>query len=344
MKRALSVLATVVLITMAVTGLFVMQFFHYLDTPVGGDAVVTVTVERGTTLKPLLDDLGTRGVLAKPRWLYYTARFRKTTDIKTGEYDVKANQTPRDILAMFLEGRVKLESFTLAEGLNRWQVRDLLAENRWMSAATFDALCDDSEFLKVHALPGPSCEGYLFPDTYTFARGVEPRKIFAKLFETFHKVFDATNNKGEPPLELSPLARVTLASIIEKETGAPEERPEIACVFYNRLKAHPAWKLQTDPTVIYAATLADPTFDGNLKAYHLREMDHPYNTYRRFGLPPGPIANPGRAALEAVVKPAACDAYFFVSMNNGHHRFCKTLDCHNQAVSQFQKSGTPSTP
>ena len=137
-------------------------------------------------------------------------------------------------------------------------------------------------------------------------------------------------------MNLDDLQFTTLASIVEKETGAAKERPRIACVFYNRMKESPPWRLETDPTVIYAATLADPNFDGNIKRSHLRTFDHPYNTYKRRGLPPGPIASPGRAALEAVKSPSDCGDFFFVSMNNGEHVFCPTYDCHKAAVQKWQ--------
>lgn len=127
-----------------------------------------------------------------------------------------------------------------------------------------------------------------------------------------------------------------MASIVEKEAGVAEERAHIACVFYNRMVGKPAWRLQTDPTVIYAATLADPNFDGNLKYKTLHHLASPYNTYRVYGLPPGPIANPGRRAFEAVAQPSVCKDYFFVSSNNGHHVFCPTLECHNSAVKKWQ--------
>jgi UPF0755 protein len=138
------------------------------------------------------------------------------------------------------------------------------------------------------------------------------------------------------PLHLESRALVTLASIVEKETGSPQDRGRIACVFYNRLRAKPTWRLDSDPTVIYAATIADPNFDGNLKREHLRGLESPYNTYRITGLPPGPIANPGKAALAAVVQPEECRDFFFVSMNNGQSIFCPTLTCHNEAVKKWQ--------
>jgi len=215
-------------------------------------------------------------------------------------------------------------------------VRDLLAAQGWVDAPTFERLCDDAAFLGEHGIPGPTCEGYLFPETYTFAREVPATTIFATLFSMFKKELAAATAGGSGPMSLSPRELTTLASIVEKETGAADERPRIACLFYNRLRAKPPWRMETDPTVIYAATLADPSFDGNLKAYHLRQLDNPYNTYKRYGLPPGPIANPGRGAFAAVVHPSECSDFFFVSMNNGRHAFCPTLECHNEQVQKWQ--------
>jgi UPF0755 protein len=308
----------------------------YLDTPAGGPARTTIQVKQGATLKPLLDELASRGVLERPRWLYFYARFSEATEIRAGEYELTANDTPRVILQTLREGRIKMESFTVAEGLDRWQVRDLLVAAHWLSAEKFDQLCNDAAFLARHEIPGPTCDGYLFPETYTFARGVAAEIIFAEMFETFRRVAAEVFVDTSAPLALDLRQRATLAAIVEKETGAPEERPRIACVFYNRLTAKTRWRLDTDPTVIYAAKLADPHFDGNLTKEHLRKLDSPYNTYRILGLPPGPIANPGRAALEAVARPEQCKDFFFVSMNNGRHEFCPTLACHNAAVQRWQ--------
>jgi UPF0755 protein len=131
---------------------------------------------------------------------------------------------------------------------------------------------------------------------------------------------------------------VTLASIVEKETGDPRDRPLIAAVFLNRLKQ--GWKLQTDPTVIYAEILATGHYDGKIHQTDL-ERDHPYNTYRRPGLPPGPICNPGAAALQATLWPEPTESMFFFYKNDGTHQFCKDLACHNRATQQYQRGGTP---
>lgn len=308
----------------------------YLATPVGSDVATTITVKRGMTLHPLLGALADKGVLHHPDWLYVYARLRRQGQLRSGTYEVQAHQTPAEILSMFVEGRVQLEAFTMAEGLNRWQVRTLLDAAGWIPAAQFDALCDNPTLLADSHVAGPTCEGYLFPETYKFARGVPPSAILQTMFAAYRRQLAEVTAHGRGPLNLSEKQFTTLASIVEKETGAASERPHIACIFYNRLRAKPMWRLETDPTVIYAATLADPHFDGNITRSHLRTLDNPYNTYRVYGLPPGPIANPGRAALLATAQPSTCSDFFFVSSNNGTHIFCPTLDCHNKAVQKWQ--------
>jgi UPF0755 protein len=307
----------------------------YGSTKLGVASSTTVTVKRGATLRSVVEELAARGIAASPSRLYWYGRVAKLTQVRAGEYDATPEDTAFSLLDKLASGKVKTETFTVTPGHNRWQVRDSMSAARWMSAAEFDRLCDDAAFLKKHDIPGPSCEGYLFPETYSFARGLSPESIVAAMFDLFHKNLRVVMARGKGPLALDTRELVTLASIVEKETGAPEERSRVACVFYNRLKAK-TWTLDTDPTVIYAATLADPSFDGNIKRSHLRTFDHPYNTYKRRGLPPGPIANPGRAALDAVIAPADCPDFFFVSMNNGQHVFCPTLQCHEAAVQEWQ--------
>jgi UPF0755 protein len=330
----------VVVALAALTGLGALGLFaharSYGGTRLAVDKPITVMVKRGATLRSVVDELAQLGVAKSPRRLYWYGRVTSLTQVRAGEYEVTPDDTAHSLLDRLTSGKVKTEQFQVIEGQNRWQVREALAAGRWMSAPEFDRLCDDAAFLKKHDIPGPSCEGYLFPDTYTFARGIAADAIFAAMFDLFHKSYRVVTAAGTGPLSFAVREFVTLASIVEKETGAPDERPHVACVFYNRLRAKPAWSLDTDPTVIYAATLADPSFDGNIKRSHLRTFDHPYNTYKRKGLPPGPIANPGRAALKAVAQPVECPDFFFVSNNNGQHIFCPTLSCHEKAVNEWQ--------
>jgi len=335
--RRLALFALVVLLLAFVgMGLLVQSARRSMDSTLGISAPKNVTIERGATLNSVVRTLAADGLLARPRLAYWHARLTQHTLVRAGEYVALPEDTPRSLLDKIAQGHVKTEHFVVIEGQNRWQVRQALADERWMTPAQFDKLCDDEAFLRKQAVPGPSCEGYLFPETYTLARGLSPEAIFAAMFELFHKNYAALSADGTGPLGFDMRGLATFASIIEKETGAHSEREHVACVFYNRLRAKPAWRLDTDPSVIYAATLADPSFDGNLTRAHLRELDSPYNTYRVAGLPPGPIANAGAAAFRAAAHPASCADFFFVSNNAGEHIFCPTLACHNKAVQKWQ--------
>lgn len=336
MKKILIALAGVLVLAGA-AGLFFLNSIRAHVEDAALDGPFTVEVKRGTTLRAVLGELAADGSLERPEWVYYYARYQKLTNLRSGSYRIPKGSTPLDLLEILAEGRVVTETFTITEGFNRWQLREVLAKGGWVTAPEFDTLCDDKDFLEANGVPGPNCEGYLFPETYTFARGVSAKKIFETLFSAWRSnLEDVKERLGPGPLSLDPRQFTTLASIVEKETGAAEERPRIACVFYNRLKSKPVMKLQTDPTVIYAATLEEPDFDGNIKSYHLRKLDNPYNTYLRVGLPPGPIAAAGKAAFEAVSQPVECNDLFFVSMNNGRHVFCPTYECHLENVQKWQ--------
>ncbi|HSI05370.1 MAG: endolytic transglycosylase MltG [Myxococcota bacterium] len=335
MKKIAIFLLVVLLLAGGVAAFAYRQVAAYVNAPVGVP-VETFEVKRGASLGSVLEELRVAGVISKPKWVYYWARANKLPALKAGPYEIEAKQSPLEILAMFAEGRVKTEAFTIIPGLNRWQTRDLLAASNWIAKADFDRMCDDQQFLARFAIPGPTCDGYLYPETYKFARGVTPESVMQAIFESWKKNFTEATKTGRGPRNFSPRELMTLASIVEKETGVSGDRAHVACVFYNRLAAKPPWPLATDPTVIYAATLLDPKFDGNIKTWHLHEMESPYNTYRVRGLPPGPISSPGRAAMEAVVSPMQCNDFFFVSMNNGQTVFCPTYECHEAAVQKWQ--------
>ncbi len=333
MMKSLKILINLGLLALV---LIVWQSRSYLSTPIGGNLTVTLEVSSGDTLRLVLHKLADKKFLSYPDLLYSYARLANKTTIRTGSYEFFPTQTPLGLLRDLEEGRVETERLTIVEGWNRWQIRDALAKEGWLDSAKFDALCDDLPFLESNQIPGPTCEGYLFPETYEFARGVSAKTLFRHFFGAYKSAIQAVTNGKYGPMQLSEREFTTLASIVEKETGAAVERPRIACVFYNRLRAKPRWRLETDPTVIYAATLEDPDFDGNIKRSHLRKMKNPYNTYLNFGLPPGPIASPGLAAMRAVQSPSKCQDFFFVSKNNGEHVFCPTLTCHNAAVKTWQ--------
>jgi UPF0755 protein len=220
----------------------------------------------------------------------------------------------------------------LPEGLSAREVAARLDAAGLTTAPEFLAVALDPALPTVFGVDGATLEGYLYPETYELAKGLSPREIVRLMVEQFLRVWRP----------LAPLARdsgltmrqvVVLASLVEKETGAHEERPLIAAVFLNRLAR--GMRLETDPAVIYG--IAD--FDGNLRRVHLEDDGNPYNTYLFAGLPPGPIANPGEASLRAVVQPADADYLFFVARRDGTHQFSRSYAEHVRAVDRYQRNG-----
>jgi UPF0755 protein len=200
-------------------------------------------------------------------------------------------------------------------------------------AEDFLAVARDPAFSASLGLPFPRLEGFLFPDTYTLARGVTARGVAEMMVARFKEEYAKAEQRRRPAVKLGLGEVATLASIVEKETGQEEERPRIACVFLNRLRL--GMRLQTDPTVMYATLLRTGRWSKNITRADLLQS-HPYNTYTTAGLPPGPIASPGAAALRAVLSPDDCDDLYFVSKNDGSHQFCPDLKCHNAAVKTWQ--------
>ncbi|MFP6655393.1 MAG: endolytic transglycosylase MltG, partial [Myxococcota bacterium] len=196
----------------------------------------------------------------------------------------------------------------------------------------FLAVVFDPEIPSRFGVEGPSLEGYLFPDTYRFAKSLPPERIARTMVRNFLSVYSELPS-SQNQRTLSMREQVTLASIVEKETGAAIERPLIAAVFLNRLRL--GMRLETDPTVIYGID----GFNGNLRRRHLMDRNNPYNTYWIKGLPPGPIASPGRESLRAIREPADTSFLYFVSRNDGSHAFSKTYKEHERAVDRYQRRG-----
>ena len=266
------------------------------------------------------------------RWLRYIKR--AAGKIRAGELAFRDNMTPNEVLQVLLDGTPVTIKITVAEGLRIDEVALIFADAGLSDAREFERLARNARFVRSLGVPHNSMEGFLFPETYQFRKGSSLQKILQTMFEAYQKNFQKQWRERAKQLRMSELEVVTLASIIEKETGAASERPMISGVFHNRLKKR--WKLQTDPTVIYAEILAKGRFDGTIHRSDL-EREHPYNTYRRFGLPPGPICSAGAKAIEAALYPTKTKNMYFVSKNDGTHKFCPTLRCHNRAVARFQK-------
>lgn len=325
-------------IAIALLGYFVASdLSQYALLPFSSDdAKIIFYISPGDSLAKTAKRLSELKIITHPEKFVAYARRLQKTEIKKGEYELSRNITPDQILDMFYNGKVKTYKITVPEGCHYRQIASLFAEQNLIDEKEFLALAGDKNFLKSIGINSPSAEGYLFPDTYLITRDYTAKKLLKEMVKRFNENYTEEIDKRAKQLGLTKEEVVTLASIIEKETGAPEERALISGVFHNRLKKK--MKLQTDPTVIYAEILDTGGFDGNItKSDLLRE--HPYNTYTRFGLPPGAIASPGKAALTAAVNPEKTDALYFVSKNDGTHIFCPTYECHEKYVNIYQRGG-----
>ena len=248
--------------------------------------------------------------------------------IKAGSYEITPGTTPRSLLSMVVRGDQSLKSITLVEGWSFNQVRAALQKAELLTSES--AKLQPEMIMEQLGKPGMNPEGRFFPDTYSYAKGSSDLAVLKRAAKAMDKRLDAAwaLRSADTPLR-SPNDALVLASIVEKETGKPSDRAQIAGVFTNRLRIN--MRLQTDPSVIYGLGVA---FDGNLRKRDLL-IDTPYNTYTRAGLPPTPIAMPGKAALLAAVQPARTNALYFVAKGDGYSFFSATLDEHNRAVNKY---------
>jgi UPF0755 protein len=252
--------------------------------------------------------------------------------LQAGEYRFDRPMTVKEVVAKIARGDVYLLPITFREGLTILEMAQVFESKGFGPAGEFVAAASDAAAIRGLDSTARDLEGYLFPDTYTMARQATAAQLVARMVAGFEQALTPKLRADAAARGLSVRALVTLASIIEKETGKAEERPLVAAVYVNRLKIGMA--LQCDPTVIYALQRAG-RYNGNLTRADL-QSDSPYNTYRYPGLPPGPIAAPGRASLEAAVRPADVPYIYFVSRGDGSHAFATTLPEHNQNVFDFQ--------
>jgi UPF0755 protein len=288
-------------------------------------------VERGASLGQVARNLEARGLVRSAFAFGLLARYRKLAgELRVGEYRLSASLSAEQTLDRIVSGQVATYAVSLPEGLTAVQVGERLAAAGLIDAAEFHASVTAPQKADALGVEGETLEGYLFPETYQLPRGLSADELAKILVDQFLIVWREIEPQAQAQ-KLSMREVVTLASIVEKETAAPVERPRIASVFRNRLRR--GMRLETDPTVIYGIA----NFDGNLRRRDLEDRSNPYNTYVISGLPPGPIANPGAEALRAVVNPDDTDYLFFVSRNNGTHVFSKTYSEHLLAVDQYQR-------
>ncbi|WBY04083.1 endolytic transglycosylase MltG [Ramlibacter tataouinensis] len=294
-------------------------------------ATVDLSVEPGTLPRAVVQAVADAGVEVDPGLLYAWFRLSgQGRQIKAGSYELETGITPRRLLSKLARGEESLRAVTLVEGWTFRQMRAALAKEESLKHDT--AGLDDAAVMALIGRPGQHPEGRFFPDTYAYARGSTESHLLERALRAMDKRLQAAWAERSPQAAVkSPEEALILASIVEKETGRGSDRPLVSAVFNNRLRV--GMPLQTDPTVIYGMGAA---FNGNLRKIDL-QTDTPWNTYTRPGLPPTPIAMPGKASLLAAVQPAPAKALYFVARGDGSSHFSESLDEHNRAVNKYQR-------
>ncbi|MBI1865441.1 MAG: endolytic transglycosylase MltG [Nitrospirae bacterium] len=302
-----------------------------------GPAEKEVMIPRGASFHEIARRLKDAGVVRETTIFRAAARWKGLDSrIRHGTYAFPARLSALDVIEYLRQGKIIEQKVTIPEGFTSFQIADILAEKKFFPREEFLRAVKDPVVIRDMGIPTdfPSLEGVLFPDTYSIPKGAAPEEVIQMLVDRYKRVWAGLRERAKG-LGLSEREVVTLASIIEKETGAESERALVSAVFRNRLARR--IPLQSDPTVIYAL-LIEGRFNGNLTRRDLQH-DSLYNTYRYPGLPPGPIANAGARSFEAVLSPARADHLYFVSRNDGTHHFSKTLREHNAAVDRYQRRG-----
>lgn len=306
-----------------------LQFLNNPPSPV--ETYKVIEIAEGTPFSGASDLLKTEGLITSRVYFrllgFWTGNEKK---IKPGEYALHTAMRPMELLDLLVRGKILHHQVVIPEGSSARQIAKMLEAAKLADAEAFMKVVEDPTLMNEFGVEGESLEGYLFPDTYQFPKRTPPHDIIRRMVTQFQTIYDESFRRRADQLGMTQREVVTLASIVEKETGYPSERSLISAVFHNRLKKR--MRLQSDPTVIFALT----DFDGNIKKRDLG-IASPYNTYRFIGLPPGPIANPGKESLYAALYPADVDYLYFVSKNDGTHFFSKNLREHNGAVNRYQR-------
>ena len=294
-----------------------------------------LSIEPGTSPKGVAYAIANAGADVSPQLLWLWFRFSgQARGIKAGSYEITAQMSPQTVLNMLVRGEESLRSITLVEGWTFKQFKLALAKADSLKSTT-SGLSDQDIMAQLGRSQVPP-EGRFYPDTYTYSKGATDYSVMKRAMHAMDRhLAEVWQLKARDSALRSPDDLLILASIVEKETGRAVDRPHISAVFHNRMKI--GMRLQTDPTVIYG--LGD-AFDGNLRRVDLK-TDTPYNTYTRAGLPPTPIAMPGKAALMAALQPANSQALYFVAKGDGTSHFSNSLNEHNQAVNLYQRGQVP---
>lgn len=315
-----------------------VAFFGYqlLVKPVGkSQAEIIVEVPPGQSFTQTALELQNKKLIRNAKVFQWYARIRGWAGkVKVGEYSLNQSMTPDEIIAVLVSGKSLARSITVAEGLNIFDIAAEFEKQNICSQKEFLSIVEDKAFIQsLLGEPLASLEGYLYPETYKYTKYEGPKAIVTAMVKRFLTVWNEQLAADTGKLKWPRNQIVTLASIIEKETGAGFERPLISSVFHNRIQKR--MRLQTDPTVLYGVALRDRKMPINITKNDLLTPTA-YNTYTIDSLPPAPIANPGKEALLAALNPAVSKYLFFVSQNNGTHVFSETIQQHNKAVQQYQ--------
>jgi UPF0755 protein len=334
-RKLLSIVAVLFVVLAAAAAVPVWLGWKQLHEPYQGysEPEQFVTIRQGASSSEIGRQLAAAQVVRDPRLfrgaLWWTGRGRS---LKAGEYRFDHPLTPLEVLDVLVRGDVFTLRLTFPEGLNIEEMAKLYESHGFGRGAEFVEAARNAKRIRGLDDKASDLEGYLFPETYALPRHIPAARLIDLIVDRFLSVYDDEMRARAKVEGLTTRQVVTLASLIEKETGKPEERPLVAAVYRNRMKI--GMPMQADPTVVYALLKAR-RYDGNIRREDL-SLDSPYNTYKYPGLPPGPIASPGKASLEAALMPAAAPYLYFVSRNDGSHEFARTLDEHNRNVQKYQ--------
>ncbi len=314
---ALGLFSIICIVTVLVIG-------YYLSPTASSEEIVTVTIASGSNTATIANDLATHKLIRSPFVFKLVVRYRGIgTKLRAGKYQLSRAMSLKQILDELKKGQIEFQTFTVPEGKTAKAIAELWKSAGFGSYESFLEATETTKLLKRYVPEGVSAEGYLFPNTYKFAKGSTATTVVQMMLAESDKRWDETLAEEAEALGFTRHQIMTLASIIEREAASIEEIPRISGVFHNRLKDN--WKLQADPTVLYA--LGDP------KRLLTREdltYASPYNTYLNKGLPPGPIGNPGMASILGALRPEKTEFYYFVAIDEGKHHFSKTLAEHNR--------------
>lgn len=318
--------------------LFSARFAFFLCAPKGeGQTIRVVDFAKGSSLKKLADELEKGGVIGSSSLFTLYARISGVSGkVQAGTYQFSDAMSPPEILRKLAAGDVYEKRFAVPEGYSIFQLAEMLESRGYFKKEPFLKECRNPQLLKELGIKGTTVEGYLYPSTYNLLKIDDPADLLRQMVGQFRKVYDERFSALEKGAHLTGSQIITLASIVEKEAVAQQEKPLIASVFLNRLKK--GMPLQSDPTAVYGTR----AFGGKVSGSDVRRNSD-YNTYLIKGLPPGPIGNPGAGAIEAVLKPATTGYYYFVAKNDGTHHFSADLGEHNRAVRLYLKGGAAQT-